>query len=83
MCNGRMRTAIAVVGRVVVQRTRRDLDDDLEVLVQTGRDVRIIKLFELNHRDKSGRSSHAIESEYQFLIRTAGLGRRFSRLYRF
>lgn len=75
-----MRTMIAVVGRVFVQCIGDRLDDDIEVRIVTGRNVRIIELFWLNCRVESGGSCHAMEAEHQFLIRAAIFRRSFGRL---
>lgn len=78
--NGMMRTIIAVVGRVFVQCIGGCFDDDIEVRVLIGRNVRIERIIVLFLLDRDGRSCLAIEVEHQFLIRAASFGRCFSRL---
>lgn len=78
-----MRTTIAVVGRVFVQRIRAHFDNHPEVLSLAERNVRserIIKFLKLDNRDERSRSCAAIEAEYRFLICAAGLERSFGRL---
>lgn len=76
-----MRTTVAVVGRVFVQRIRAHFDDHLEVLSLAGRNVRSERMTEflkLDNRDERRGSCAAIEAEHRFLI--YDLERSFGRL---